>query len=59
MLREIDLAGACAQHLILDGDLVSILVPIHKTDSAGSSTYRSLRCVRTFRQVPGPRLRGI
>eukprot|EP00435_Cladocopium_sp_Y103_P021389 s227_g5.t1 len=51
MLRELELAAACASHLSLSGDLVTLLVPTHKTETAGNSTYRALRCVCRVRQI--------
>ena len=44
MLREIELAGAYRQHLTIESDQVHLLIPVHKTSSAGSLTNRSLRC---------------
>ena len=44
MLREIELAGAFRQHLTLDHDEIRLLIPVHKTATAGSLTSRSLRC---------------
>ena len=44
MLREIEIAGAQRQHLTLEGDEVRLLIPVHKTSTAGNLTSRSLRC---------------
>lgn len=44
MLREIELAGAYRQHLTIEADQVHLLIPVHKTASAGALTNRSLRC---------------
>ena len=44
MLREIELAGAYRQHLTIEAGEIRLLIPVHKTASAGTLTSRSLRC---------------
>lgn len=44
MLREIEFSNAKLAHLTLIGDEVQLTLPLHKTDSYGRLTTRSLRC---------------
>eukprot|EP00435_Cladocopium_sp_Y103_P029858 s2362_g7.t1 len=44
MLRESELAGAQANDLTLDGNQVSLTIPVYKTDPRGRFTQRTLTC---------------
>ena len=44
MLRELEISFARDSHLTLHGEEVQLLVPVHKTNTMGSLTVRSLRC---------------
>lgn len=44
MLREIEIANCLQHHLILEGNEVHLVIPVHKTSSEGSFTTRVLRC---------------
>ena len=44
MLREIELSFARQAHLYLEGSYVNIILPVHKTNTAGGLTHRKLRC---------------
>ena len=44
MLREIELSFARQAHLYLEGPYVNIVLPVHKTNTAGGLTLRKLRC---------------
>ena len=44
MLREIEISFARLPHLTLDGPYVSLVLPVHKTNTAGGLTLRRLRC---------------
>ena len=44
MLRELEVAGSLRQHLTIEYDEVRLLIPVHKTATAGTLTTRSLRC---------------
>ena len=44
MLREIELAAASKHHLWIEGNEIHLLLPVHKTSTAGSLTTRVLRC---------------
>ena len=44
MLREIEMSAAKIQHLYVEGGLAHLLLPVHKTETAGSLSVRSLGC---------------
>ena len=44
MLREVELGALRKGHLYLDQAQAHILLPVHKTDSAGTLCLRSLKC---------------
>eukprot|EP00435_Cladocopium_sp_Y103_P011391 s893_g3.t1 len=44
MLREAEMAGARASDLTLQGNEVSLTIPVHKTDHRGRFTQRTLTC---------------
>ena len=44
MLRELEISFARDTHLTLHGEEVQLLVPVHKTNTMGSLTVRSLQC---------------
>ena len=44
MLRELEMSAAKAHHLYVDGGLANLLLPVHKTETAGSLSVRSLGC---------------
>ena len=50
MLREIEFSNAKLSHLTLIGDEVQLTLPLHKTDSYGRLTTRSLRCCCRIRR---------
>ena len=50
MLREIEFSNAKLSHLTLIGDEVQLTLPLHKTDSYGRLTRRSLRCCCRIRR---------
>ena len=50
MLREVELGALRRGHLYLDQNQAHILLPAHKTDSAGTLCMRSLRCACRVRR---------
>lgn len=52
MLRELEISFARDTHLTLHGEEVQLLVPVHKTNSMGSLTVRSLQCACGIRDHP-------
>ena len=52
MLRELEISFARDTHLTLHGEEVQLLVPVHKTNSMGSMTVRSLQCACGIRDHP-------
>lgn len=52
MLRELELAASMMHHLTINEGMVSILIPLHKTDTDGSSCYRSLQCACQIQSQP-------
>ena len=44
MLREVEMSAAMINHLRLQQDHITILIPTYKTDSFGKLTERTLRC---------------
>lgn len=44
MMREIELSFAKKEHLYLEGQYVNLVLPVHKTNTAGGLTLRRLRC---------------
>lgn len=50
MLREIEFSNAKLLHLTLIGDEVQLTLPLHKTDSYGRLTTRSLKCCCRIRR---------
>ena len=55
MLRELEVASARHGHLQISGTMVTILIPVHKTDQVGSLTSRTLQCacrIRTHALCP-------
>ena len=47
LLREIELAGLCVGHVQQLGDptLISVMLPVSKTDKGGTGTSRTRRCI--------------
>lgn len=50
MLREIEFSNAKLSHLTLVGDEVQLTLPLHKTDTYGRLTTRSLQCCCRIRR---------
>ena len=44
MLRELEMSSAQVHHLYLDSGLAHLLVPVHKSESAGNLLARALGC---------------
>ena len=44
MLRELEMSSAKVQHLYVEEGLAHLLLPVHKTETAGSLSVRSLGC---------------
>ena len=44
MLREIEVANSLFHHLVLEGNELHLILPVHKTSTEGSFTTRILRC---------------
>ena len=44
MLREIEIANCLNSHLLLEGNELHLIIPVHKTSSEGSLTTRVLKC---------------
>ena len=44
MLREIEVANCLFHHLVLEGNELHLILPVHKTSTEGSFTTRILRC---------------
>ena len=51
-LRELEISFARDIHLTLHGDEVQLMVPVHKTNSMGPLTVRSLQCAFGLRDHP-------
>lgn len=52
MLREIEISAARDSHLSLQGEVVQLMVPVHKTNTMGSLTTRILQCACGVREHP-------
>ena len=52
MLRELEISFATDIRLTLHGDEVQLMVPVHKTNSMGPLTVRSLQCAFGLRDHP-------
>ena len=50
MLREIEISFARDSHLSLTGMEVTLMVPVHKTNTHGALTVRTLRCACGIRE---------
>ena len=44
MLREIEIANCLFHHMVLEGNELHLILPVHKTSTEGSFTTRILRC---------------
>ena len=44
MLREIEIANCLFHHMVLEGNELHLILPVHKTSTEGSFTARILRC---------------
>ena len=52
MLRELEISFARAGHLSITGSEIELMVPVHKTNTHGSLTVRTLRCACGIREQP-------
>ena len=52
MLREIEVSAARDSHLTIQGEVVQLMVPVHKTNTMGSLTTRVLQCACGVREHP-------